>query len=261
MWRTATVTAILKPNKPPESPSSYRPISLLCVAFKLMERLIHNRIQPIVDSALPHEQAGFRPKRCTVDQVALLAENIEDSFEANAFARAVFVDLSAAYDTVWHRGLTLKLLAVIPSKDMVRMLMAMISQRSFVVDFRGRLSRRRSLRNGVPQGSVLAPLLFNIYTHDLPPTVSKKFIYADDIALLHQAKELTTAEQTLSNDLDLLATYFHQWRLQLNSSKTECSVFHLKNRLATKELHVSLRGNTIASSRLYPTQKLITETY
>jgi len=249
IWRTATVVAILKPNKPPDSPSSYRPISLLCIAFKLMERIIHNRIQPIVDSALPHEQAGFRPKRCTVDQVALLAENIEDSFEANAVAGAVFVDLSAAYDTVWHRGLTLKLLTVIPSKDMVRMIMAMISQRSFVVDFRGRQSRRRVLRNGVPQGSVLSPMLFNVYTHDLPLTVSQKYIYADDIALLHQEKSFSTVEKTLSKDLDQLATYFHQWRLQLNSAKTVCSVFHLKNRFAAKELRVNLRGNAIASSR------------
>ena len=210
IWRTAKIVATLKPHKPPECPSSYRPISLLCIAFKLMERLIHNRIQSIVESALPPEQAGFRPKRCTTDQAALLVEDIEDAFEANAFAGAVFVDLSAAYDTVWHRGLTLKMLSIIPSKDMVRMIMAMTSQRSFVVNFRGSSSRRRFLRNGVPQGSVLAPVLFNIYTSDLPSTTSRKYIYADDIALQHTSKNIKVIEQTLSSDLDSLSTYFHQ---------------------------------------------------
>ena len=180
----------------------------------------------------------------------MLTEDIEDAFEANTFAGAVFVDLSAAYDTVWLRGLTLKLLHIIPSKDMVRMLLAMISQRSFVVNLRGLLSRRRFLRNGVPQGSVLAPLLFNVYTHDLPQTSSKRYIYADDIALLHQAKTATDVEQTLSRDLDLLAIFFHRWRLKLNVAKTVSSIFHLKNRLANLELNVAFRDKLIAFTRL-----------
>ena len=94
-----------------------------------MERLIYNRILPIVESNLPEEQVGFRPNRVTFDQVALLTENIEFTFSKNMKAGTVLVDLSATYDTVWHRGLTLKLLKIIPSKDMVRMTMSMITQR------------------------------------------------------------------------------------------------------------------------------------
>ena len=94
-----------------------------------MERLIYHRILPIVESNLPEEQAGFRPNRGTFDQVALLTENIEFAFSKNMKAGTVLVDLSAIYDTVWHRGLTLKLLKIIPSKDMVRMTMSMITQR------------------------------------------------------------------------------------------------------------------------------------
>ena len=132
-WRRATVVALPKPNKPAQDPKSYRPISLLCVPFKILERLIHSRIDPVVDPQLPREQAGFRRGRSTVDQVTLLTQEIEDSFQNNEKAGVVFLDLTAAYDTVWHRGRHLKLLRIIPDRHMVGFIMEMLSNRSFVV--------------------------------------------------------------------------------------------------------------------------------
>jgi len=81
---------------------------MLCVLFKIFERIIYARVEPIIDTLLPKQQAGFRHGRSSVDQVTLLTQDIEDSFSAKK-AGAVFVDLTAAYDTVWHRGLTCKL--------------------------------------------------------------------------------------------------------------------------------------------------------
>ena len=80
------------------------------------------RVEPLIDPLFPKEQAGFRRGKSTVDQVVLLTQNIEDSFEAKKKAGAVFVDLTAAYDTVWHRGLTCKLLRLFPDKHIVRRL-------------------------------------------------------------------------------------------------------------------------------------------
>ena len=77
IWRRATVIAILKPNKPKDEPKSYRPISLLCIPYKIVERLIYNCISPVIDPRLPQEQAGFRPGRSTLDQVAKLTSDIE----------------------------------------------------------------------------------------------------------------------------------------------------------------------------------------
>ena len=110
VWRRALVVAIPKPKKPVEDLKSYGPISLLCVPYKILERLIHARVEPIVDPFLPREQAGFRRGRSTVDQTVLLTRNIEDSFEAKKKAGALFVHLTAACGTVWHRGLTCKFL-------------------------------------------------------------------------------------------------------------------------------------------------------
>ena len=126
IWRRAIVVAILKPAKPVKDSKSYRPISLLCVPYKILERLIYARVVPLIDPLLPKEQAGFRHGKSTVDQVVLLNQNIEDSFEAKKKSGAVFVDLTAAYATVWHRGLTCKLLRLLPDKHMVRMIMELV---------------------------------------------------------------------------------------------------------------------------------------
>ena len=106
---------------------------MLCVPYKILERLIYTRIEPIVDPLLPGEQAGFRHGKSTVDQLVLLTQNIEDSFEAKKNADAVFVDLTAAYDIIWHRGLTWKLLRLLPDKHMVRMIMELVQNKSFTL--------------------------------------------------------------------------------------------------------------------------------
>ena len=96
----------------------------------------------------------------------------------------------------------------------------------------------RRLKNGVPQGSVLAPLLFNIYTYDLPSMISSKFAYADDLALLHSSGNWKDLEGTLSQDMSTLSAYLQTWRLKLSHTKTVTTAFHLNNREAKRELKV-----------------------
>ena len=152
IWRRALVVAIPKPGKPVGDPKSYRPISLLCVPYKILKRLIYARVEPLIDPLLPKEQAGFRRGKSTVDQVVLLTQNIEDSFEAKKKACAVFINLTAAYDTVWHRGLTCKLLRLLSDKHMVKMIMELVRNRSFTLTTGdSKQSRLRCLKNGVPQ--------------------------------------------------------------------------------------------------------------
>ena len=90
-----------------------------------------HRVDPIIYPLLPRGQAVFRQGRSTVDQVTLLAQNIEDSFSAKKKAGAVFIDLTAAYDTVWHRSLICKLLQLLPDRHMVHMIMKMVGNGSF----------------------------------------------------------------------------------------------------------------------------------
>ena len=136
------------------------------------------------DNRLPDRRVlgkfGLSTREVDHDQVA--TQDIEDSFSAKKKAGAVFVHLTAAYNTPVHRGLTCKLLQLLPEWHMVCMIMEVVSNRSFTLTTgNGKRSRLRRLKNGVPQGSVLAPLLFHIYISDLPTTISRKYAYADDV--------------------------------------------------------------------------------
>ena len=235
-----------KTRKARLEPKSYRQLSLLCVPYKILEGLVYARVEPLIDPLLPKEQAGFRSRKSIVDQVVLLTQNIEDSFEAKKKAGAVFIDLTAAYDTVWHRGLTCKLLRLLPDKHMVKMIMELVRNRSFTLTIGdSKQSRLRRLKNAVPQGSVLAPLLFNIYTHDLPSMISRKFAYADDLALLHFSGNWKDLEGTLNQDMSTLSAYLQTWRLKLSHTKTVTAAFHLNNREAKRELKVYNNGRLL----------------
>ena len=163
IWKQARVIAILKPGKPATDPSSYRPISLLCCLYKLLERILLTRLTPYMEPQIPIEQAGFRQQRSTTEQVIALTSLIETGFERNDKTGAVLIDLSAAYDTVWTGGLMLKLAKIIPCRKTLRLLSTMTGTRHFHVILGGSPNKTRKLKNGVPQGSVLAPALFSIY--------------------------------------------------------------------------------------------------
>jgi len=118
----------------------------------------------------------------------------------------VFAGLTAAH-SVWHRGLICKLLQLLPDGRMVRMIMEMVGNRSFTLTTgNGKRSRLQRLKNGVPQESLLAPLLFNIYISDLPTTISKKYAYADDLAIMHADGDWQAVEGVLTKDMATVGT-------------------------------------------------------
>ena len=129
---------------------------------------------------------------------------------------------------------------------MVRMIMEFVRNRSFTLTTGdSKQSRLHRLKNGVPQGSVLSLLLFNIYTYDLPSMISRKFVYADDLALLHSSGNWKDLEETLSQDMSTLSAYLQTWRLKLSHTKTVTTAFHLNNREAKRELKVYNNGRLL----------------
>ena len=156
----------------------------------------------------------------------------------------MFVDLTAAYDNVWHRSFTCKLLRLLPDKHMVRMIMELVRNRSFTLTTGdSKPNRLRRLKNGVPQGSVLAPLVFNIY--NLPPITSKKYVYPDDLPIFCSLGDWKVLERTLSEDMTTLFAYLHTWRLKLSHAKTVTAAFHLYNREAKRELKIKNNGKIL----------------
>ena len=124
------------------------------------------------------------------------------------------------------------------------MIMELVQNRSFTLTTGdSKQNRLRRLKNGVPQGSVLVPLLFNIYTYDLPSMISRKFAYADNLALLHSSGNWKDLEGTLSQDMSILPVYLQTW--SLNFTKTVTTAFYLNNREAKRELKVYNNGRLL----------------
>lgn len=113
--------------------------------------------------AVLEEQAGFRKNRNCCDLVLALTNFIDLGFDKGLKTIVVFVDLSAAFDTVWKKGLMLKLSRIIPCRQTLTLLMNILSDRNFQVTLNGKLSHRRILNNGLLQGSVLSSFLYSIY--------------------------------------------------------------------------------------------------
>ena len=198
------------------------------------------RIQPIVEQHLSPDQAGFRPGRSCCSQILNLTQYIEDGYETKQITGAVFVDLTAAYDTVNHRALLFKVAKMVKNTTIVHLIASLLTNRRFFVEIDGKQSRWRIQNNGLPQGSVLAPTLFTIYTNDQPQFQNiRRFIYADDLCLATQSDSFTTIESRLTDALTSLSIYYRKWHLNANPNKTQVCAFHLKNNQANRKLNIS----------------------
>ena len=224
-FKKSKIIAILKPGKPDDQASSYRPVALLSVGLKLDEILIRNRIEPLVTRKIPVEQAGFTKGRSCCDQVQSLTNFIEQGFQRRLKTGVVFIDLTAAYDTIWRRGLVYKLMKVIACRSVCDFIMTMLSDRRIQVNLNGETSRWYKLQNGLPQGSTLSCILYNLYVHDLPKSKARKFLYADDKAYAFQAKKFEKRSTTLTDELRPYSEFCRHWRVQPSISKTVVSSF------------------------------------
>lgn len=199
MRRQTKIVTILKPGKDPADPKNFRAISLLGHAYKLFERLILNRLGPITDLQLIPEQAGFRPGKSCTSQLLNLTQFIEDRYKKGFINVTTFVDLSATYDKVNHRILVQKVSKITTDANLTALIQNMLENRCFFVDLRGDRSRWRRQKNGLPQGSVLAPLLFNIYTNNQPIHPStRSFLNADDLCIASQCQSIAELEKSLT---------------------------------------------------------------
>ena len=222
LWKFAQIIMVPKPGKPAHDVASYRPISLLPILSKIFEKLLLQRLRSDVDLShlIPGYQFGFRPGHSPVQQAHRVVNEIVTSLEERTLCTAVFLDVAQAFDKVWHIGLLYKLKATLPGPYYL-LLKSYLTDRYFQVRYNGTYSDCHEVRSGVPQGSVLGPLLYLLFTADLPTTdYTTIATFADDTGLLAVHRDPATASQRLQSHLTLLHNWFAMWKIHVNPAKS-----------------------------------------
>lgn len=234
-WKRARVFPIGKKNKDLARHESYRPISLLPNIGKVFEVLINQKLQAFCDTEglMPDCQFGFRRFHSTVHAISKFTSDCCWHLNAKKCIGACLIDLEKAFDTVWQAGLIYKLINFNFPPRLITIISDMISDRSFVVT-NGDCTTERvfTIADGLQQGTVNSPLLFNIYTCDLPRSYNfnadagKQLIaFADDIIIYAADKKVDVIQRKLQSSFDEVLSYMHRWKLRVNSSKCETILF------------------------------------
>lgn len=229
-WKVAEIILIPKPGKPREEVTSYRPISLLPCLSKLFETLLLDRLKPILldSQVIPNHQFGFRNEHATIEQVHRIADVIRSNLEGKKYCSALFLDVSQAFDKVWHEGLLYKVKQVLP-QNYYLLLRSYLTERSFRVKHQDAYTTLRQIKSGVPQGSVLGPILYLIYTADLPTTnQTMTATFADDTAILASHEDPHKASEILQSTINKVQKWLKKWRIKVNGTKSKHVTFTLK---------------------------------
>jgi len=184
-WKFGIIRPVLKLHKCASDPGSYRLILLLCNVSKILERLIFNRLYWLCEkySFLSEDQFGFRKGRSTTDALLCLTSSINFAQCEDKVTIAAFLDVRKVFESVSHDGLCQKLVDLGFRGNMLYWISDFVRYRDYVVSINGNLSKQVMFAAGVPQGSIIAPLLFSMYTDTCASTVLNKVKYADDLVV------------------------------------------------------------------------------
>ncbi|KAI5742277.1 hypothetical protein M8J77_005529 [Diaphorina citri] len=201
--------------------TSYRPISLLSILGKILEKIIINRLLKTNIKLIQDEQFGFRT---TCHQLVRILDYVTQNFARSIPVTMILLDIEKAFDCVWPDGILYKMYQLNINPIIVKTIESYLSNRTFQVSYGGRLSSKHNIAAGVPQGSILGPFLFSIFLSDLPTTPGiNTVLFADDTALY--AAGTRGVGTLIQNHLDKLERYYRTWKIKINASKTEGITF------------------------------------
>ena len=233
--------------------NNYRPISLLSNINKIFEKIMYKRLYDFLEhnNCIFRNQFGFRAHHSTIHALISITEDVRQALDANNIACGVFIDLQKAFDTVDHEILLRKLQYYGIRGTANDWFQSYLINRKQYVTINGYDSKIVNMHYGVPQGSVLGPLLFLIYINDLHTAIkfSTTRHFADDTNLLIKNKSPKQLQKQLNIDLGQLCKWLKANKISLNASKTELIIFKHPNKPINYDLKIKINGK-----RLYPSK-------
>ena len=226
IWKQATIIPIPKAGKPRHLGASYRPISLLSPAAKVLERLILPQLTHHL--TLADSQHGFRSTRSTTSALLPLVQKVAEGFnqpKPPLRTVAMAIDFSKAFDTVNHTKLISSISSTSLPHNTVRWLSAYLHGRVASCKYNGATSVCHAVRAGVPQGSVISPHLFNFFISSYPETCELQSSYADDVHAAASARDVNEAAAALSRHASEVAAWAEERQLRISPSKSHITLF------------------------------------
>lgn len=251
-WKRGNITPCFKKGDK-SLVNNYRPVSLLPILGKILEKCIFDVLYSYFEKnkLFTDCQSGFRKGDSCVSQLLAIVHEIFKSFDASPSidTRGIFLDISKAFDRVWHEGLVFKLQSYGISGQLLGLIKNFLSERLQRVVINGQTSTWEKILAGVPQGSILGPLLFLIYVNDLPLNIESNVkIFADDTSLFSKVN-LTNSVTILNNDMVNISKWANQWKMSFNPDVTKQAVevyFSRKTSTNAQSL-ILFNGNPVSS--------------
>ena len=252
-WRQANVTPIPK-GPPSSSVANYRPISITSVLSKVFERLVSVRLGRFMERSgvLPTTQFAYRRGLGTCDALLCVSHTLQNPLDSGQQARIMQIDFSAAFDRVNHRGILYKLCSVGIGGSVLSLLTQFLTNRSQHVLVDGCRSKLVDVVSGVPQGSVLGPLLFLLYTSELFSILENKLIgYADDstlMAVVPSPGARVAVAESLNRDLSRVSEWCNLWGMKLNAGKTKTMIVSRSRTMLPQSPPLTVGGTVLKES-------------
>ena len=253
-WKEANVTPVHK-KKDKQTVSNYRPISLLPLFSKVFEKIVFNNLYQFLkeNSLITKNQSGFTPGDSGTNQLISLVHDIHKAFDDKSCfeVRSIYLDMSKAFDKVWHEGLLHKLKQNGIDGQLLAFFGSYLSDRKQRVVLNGQASEWAPILSGVPQGSVLGPLLFLVFINDLECGIKSQIkFFADDTSLYSVVKDPLISAAELQHDLNIISEWASQWKMSFNPDPTKPAEEILFSHKTSERNHPPLYFNGIEVKRV-----------
>ena len=246
--KTTKLKPLFKKGSKPD-PKNYRPISLLPLVSKLIEKAIHLQTQEYLDKngLLYKFQSGFRKNFSTDSCLVQLTNFIVNGMDKGLHTGMILIDLQKAFDTLDHGVLLEKMECIGFKKTVIQWFSSYLSSRKFFVSLEGVFSEEGLITCGVPQGSILGPLLFLIYINDLPQSLNEASsnLYADDTCIYYQHRDIQKIENVLNKEFTSLCEWFIDNKLSIHFGEDKTKSILFTRSLTSKKLTISYQDHSI----------------